>query len=140
MRNEKEIFAYLLSLCTSPGYIHAIAYFCFRDNTISVDGSDEQNVEDRFNRLIRNEISTLLGLMMKEEIHYKLPSLDVLQSYIDKTELLLKELHQLMAPSLQDTSNKKMLREAIFYGPESAYQFQYRDIATIKYNSDNSMD
>ena len=33
-RDEFEIFSQLEDLCTSPGYIHAIAYFCFRDNKV----------------------------------------------------------------------------------------------------------
>jgi len=34
MRPEQEIFDELAKVCSSPGYIHAIAYLCFRDNMI----------------------------------------------------------------------------------------------------------
>ena len=33
-RDENEVFAELGDLCTSPGFIHVIAYFCARDNFI----------------------------------------------------------------------------------------------------------
>lgn len=34
VRDESEIFSELEALCSSPGYVHAIVYLCFRDNTI----------------------------------------------------------------------------------------------------------
>ena len=33
-RTEQEIFADLGVLCIQPGFIHALAYLCFRDNMI----------------------------------------------------------------------------------------------------------
>lgn len=33
-RAESELFEELQKLCFSPGYIHAIAYFCWRDNLV----------------------------------------------------------------------------------------------------------
>ncbi len=32
MRSEQTIFDDLAKLCSLPGYVHAIAYLCFRDN------------------------------------------------------------------------------------------------------------
>ena len=34
MRSEREVFADLAALCTSPGYVHALAFLAFRDNYI----------------------------------------------------------------------------------------------------------
>lgn len=45
-RPEPEIFADLAALCVSPGFIHAIAYFCWRDNLILFSG--KQVVEKDF--------------------------------------------------------------------------------------------
>ena len=58
-RPEQDIFNDLASLCVSPGYIHAIASFCFRDHVVGF--SDELRAEDyaklfSFERLIRTEI------------------------------------------------------------------------------------
>ena len=34
MRSEQVIFDEMAALCASPGYAHAIAYLCSRDNMI----------------------------------------------------------------------------------------------------------
>jgi Nuclease-related domain len=152
-RNEPEIFADLEKLCTSPGYVHAIAYFCFRDNTTSY--ADTISPEDLLQqlsheRLVRTEISTLIGLMLKQEIDFSIPEPEIFQEYIDNTETLLKEIHDsMMAPVIEniienrDSKERKSplssglaLREAIFYGGESAYYFQYRDFSVKKYAHD----
>ena len=44
IRAEQEIFDELVGLCASPGYAHAVAYFCFRDNMIQYSG--EMKAED----------------------------------------------------------------------------------------------
>jgi hypothetical protein len=64
-RPEQDIFDDLALLCVSGGYIHAIASFCFRDHVVGF--GDELRGEDyaklfSFDRLIRTEISTLIGL------------------------------------------------------------------------------
>ena len=68
MRSEKDIFNDLAALCASPGYVHAIAYFCYRDHVVGF--GDELKAEDysklfSMDRLIRTEISTLIGLMLR---------------------------------------------------------------------------
>ena len=73
-----------------------------------------------------------------------------MQRYIDKTRFLLEEIHQSMIPidyifdpsKVEDQNfnpfrDGLVLREAIFYGGESAYDFQYRDLSKIKYEKDN---
>ena len=152
VREESEIFSELEELCKSDGYIHAIAYFCFRDNTVRY--GDSVTSEDLMElvspeRLIRTEISTLIGLMHKSNINFKTPSPEVLQSYIDRTQSLLHEIHQsMMMPIFQGASiedfiennpfeNGAVLREPIFYSGESAYSFQYRDFSIEKYQKDN---
>ncbi len=153
-RKESDVFKELEDLCHSPGYIHAIAYFCFRDNTIRY--ADEVKPEDvlqqfSMERLVRTEISTVIGLACKKDIDETLPSPDLMQDYISRTDSLLQELHQSMMPPLQDIfdpsrigddnynpfTSGAVLRESIFYGGESAYQFQYRDLSEHKYIKDN---
>ncbi|MDR8765129.1 hypothetical protein FEP85_02547 [Burkholderia multivorans] len=101
-------------------------------------------------RLIRTEISTLIGLMVKAEIDWKVPSPEILQEYIDTSEKLLEELHHgmssavfaglteeaLTAGSFNPFTSGEALREPIFYGGESAYDFQYLDLAARKYAAD----
>ena len=101
--------------------------------------------------LIRTEASTLIGLMLKHEIDYILPTLPTLEKYVQTTETLLEEIHHAMsAPFWEGLGPAKIaeknfnpftagaaLREPIFYGGESAYSFQYRDFSSTKYASDD---
>lgn len=153
-RAEQEIFGELAELCSSPGYAHAIAYLCFRDNMIRYSGEmkakDMQHLFSK-SRLIRTETSTLIGLMLKNPIDYTLPTSKVLEKYIEATEALLEEIHHAMSASFwQDIDPTKVdeagfnpfmsgaaLREPIFYGGESAYSFQYRDFSPTKYANDD---
>jgi hypothetical protein len=154
IRAEQEIFDELAGLCALPGYAHAVAYICFRDNMIRYSG--EMKAEDMQHlfsksRLIRTETSTLIGLMLKNPIDYTLPPPPVLEKYIEATEALLEEIHHAMSASFwQNIDPTKIaeagfnpftsgaaLREPIFYGGESAYSFQYRDFAPAKYANDD---
>lgn len=152
-RSEQDIFDELAGLCISPGYVHAAAYLCFRDNMIAY--SDELKPEDmqRFfsrERLIRTETSTLIGLMLRGEVDTTLPDSKTLQHYITRTESLLAEMHDAMTQETwskftrEDLARKDFnpftegatLREPIFYGSDSAYPFQYRDFSFTKYGND----
>lgn len=154
MRSEQVVFDELAKLCSSPGYIHAIAYLCFRDNMIRYSGEMKpEDMRHMFskNRLIRTETSTLIGLLLKSDIDLGIPAPNVLQQYIDKTEALLEEIHGLMSAAFWGSLDPKkiadkdfnpftsgaVLREPIFYGGESAYSFQYRDLSSKKYARDN---
>jgi hypothetical protein len=80
-----------------------------------------------------------------------MPARDVMQHYITRTDQLLAELHEVMSlEAFQVQGLKKMLeeggspfqqgqayREPIFYGGESAYSFQYLDLAGRKYEADD---
>ena len=153
-RPEQVVFEDLANICSSPGYIHAIAFLCFRDNMIRY--SSELKPEDMRHmfskdRLIRTETSTLIGLLIKNQIECEIPIPSVLQQYIDETETLLKEIHQTMSVGFWDAldvtkggdknsnpfNSGAVLREPIFYGGESAYSFQYRDLSPKKYARDN---
>ncbi|MGB2926611.1 MAG: SEC-C metal-binding domain-containing protein [Limnothrix sp.] len=148
IRKESDIFAELAEVCTSQGYVHAIAYLCFRDNTIKyADTMNSNDLLQQFykNRLIRTEISTLIGLACKKSLDISLPSSKVLEKYVKKTDSSLQEIHQSMMPPIADIFNQdtnpfqsgSVLRESIFYAGESAYHFQYRDLSKIKYQKDN---
>ena len=155
MRTEQQIFDELAELCSSPGYVHAIAHLCFRDNIIQYSG--EMKPEDlsrmsSMERLSRTEISTLIGLMVKAPIDESMPDMQAMQDYVEKTDRLMLELHKAMsAASFKIEDWKKIaeegsdpfqtaeaFREPIFYAGESAYNFQYRDLAPLKYQADNA--
>lgn len=153
MRTEQEVFEDLAAICCQPGYVHAIARFCFRDNVILHAGDMKKaDVRKMFSpsRLIRTEINTLLGLMIKAEIDWTLPAPKTLQEYMDATEKLLEELHHCLSGEFWSDLTKEaaesgfnpfergeVLREPIFYSGEAAYIFQYLDLATRKYEADS---
>ncbi|MEV9526343.1 SEC-C metal-binding domain-containing protein [Aliarcobacter butzleri] len=153
-KQEQDIFDELAQLCISSGYIHAIAFLCFSNNIVMFeDEPTAYNLAKIYSneRLIRTEISTLVGLMLKKEVDYTIPKPIILQKYIEDTYRLLKELHQaIIAPSedifIDILKNNKdenpftkgeILKEAIFYSAESAYDFQYLDLFVKKYKNDN---
>lgn len=153
MRSEQAVFDDLASLCASPGYIHAVAAICFRDNMIAwTDKLTTEDTAHQFSasRLIRTEIATLTGLMMRRHIDLTFPEADILSAFVQRTEALLHELHHVLIRPLKDVITSPLgkkppvdtlvrgdvLREPIFYSAESAYQFQYRDLVPRKYRSD----
>nr|WP_292097881.1 NERD domain-containing protein [Brevundimonas sp.] len=153
-RPENEVFADLAELCRSPGFVHVIAWFDFRDNLIRYgDQLDAEAMESQHapDRLLRTEIATLIGLMVQSPVDGALPSPERFQGFIDRTQALLEELHKAMSAPWRDgfkvldgiaTMETPLwtgagLREPIFYSGESAYGFQYRALAIKKYAADN---
>lgn len=152
-RTEQEVFADLAGICCQPGYVHAIAHICFRENVILHAGDiKEADMRKMFSpsRLIRTEINTLLGLMIKADIDWILPAPRTLQEYMDATEKLLEELHhclsgefwsglttEAMEGGFNPFERGDVWREPIFYSGEAAYIFQYLDLATRKYAADS---
>lgn len=144
-RTEAVIFSELSKLCISPGYLYAIAYFCLRDNTIGYnDKLNLENVKKQYgwNRLIRTEISTLIGLACKGNLNIGIQSSEIICHYIEKTEELLQEIHNAVYQNadsiftLAKIPNQRF-REAIFYSGDSAYSFQYKNLSLLKYIKDN---
>lgn len=153
-RSETELFAELAVLVRSPGYVHAIAHISMRDVMVTYarHGMKASDLEKLFSpkHLIRTEINTLLGLLARGPIDASVPSLVDLRDYIDRTDRLLQEFHDAMSAqgfagmfianqpgnSNTDVWRGDALREPIFYGGESAYSFQYRDLAVEKYAMD----
>ncbi len=153
IRSEQEIFADIAALCRSPGFAHAIAWICFNDNVIPIVNDLTSKDLIRFysdSRLIRTEISTLIGLLVQGDFDLTLPDPDIMQAYIDRARKLLEELHSVLASGIQIDPEQlsdpqynpivsgKALREAIFYSSESAYTFQYRDLAPDRYQEDDN--
>src|SRR3569832_2389562 len=104
-RTEPEIFDDLGTLCASQGFVHALAFLCFRDNYVlyrdTVTAEDFSHLSS-FVALIRSELSTLLGLLVRQPISYELPSADVISTYVVRAETLLEELHASMSVPLSD--------------------------------------
>ena len=153
MRSEQTIFDELAVLCVSPGFLHAIAYLCWRDVVVRLGKelvADDLSQTPTPSGLIRTEVTTLIGLMMRAPIDFALPEQHILSRYVERSEQLLAELHEAMlrpavgvlrtqsnaTAGTNPFSSGQILREAIFYGAESAYPFQYCDLAPRKYQAD----
>jgi hypothetical protein len=154
-RNEAEVLADLATLTTSPGYAHAIAEICQRDNVVyygeEIKPSDMDSMFG-YGRLIRTEITTLIGLMVRKPLDLTLPPTDAIKAYVVRTDALMEELHHALAQPMHAAMQAKIaagqkeddiwrgevMREPIFYGGESAYSFQYRDLLLEKYGADDA--
>lgn len=153
-RAEAQILEELAALATSPGFAHAVAQLCYRDNVIHIQGELKPEDMDRLfskERLIRTELTTLIGLMAKKPLDLAPQEPEVIRSYVKRTDALMEELHNAMsypmfAEMLEAAKSGGLppnpwhgpgMREPIFYGTESAYTFQYRDLAPEKYGADD---
>lgn len=153
-RNESEVFADLVTLTAQPGYVYAIAQICHRDTLVTYRNEyTADDLSDLYDpeRLIRTEINTLLGLMMRQPLDLTLPEPSQIKAYVARSDELMAELHDAMSGSMFDTLignaasgadhenvwKGAMMREPIFYGSESAYSFQYRDFFLEKHSCDD---
>lgn len=153
-REESQILEDLAALAASPGYIHAIAYICHRDNIILVKGNLQPSDMNRLfsrERLIRTEITTLIGLMVKAPLDLSQQPMNMIEGYVERTDALMQELHDAMSFPMFAAMFEAIkagteplspwhgpgMREPIFYGTESAYAFQYRDLVPEKYGADD---
>lgn len=154
-RDELQIFDDLAALAASPGYVHAVALMCLRDNIIyfkdKLKPSDMEHLFSR-ERLTRTELTTLIGLMVKNPLDLSLQPDNVVGEYVQRTDVLMKELHDAISYPMFETMFESVkagtkppnpwqgpgMREPIFYGTESAYVFQYRDFVPEKYGADDA--
>ena len=158
-RTEEAVFADLERLCRRPGFVHAIAHMCMSDNMIGYVG--EATAEDMLklydpSRLARNEMNALIGLAVRAKIDFNPVDRDELGAYVDEARRLLEEIHNAISAPLRESmrgifggepdaashlvgvGSGAAMRETIFYGGESAYAFQYRDFAQLRYGADDA--
>jgi hypothetical protein len=153
-REEAVVFEELKALCHAPGYIHAIARICVRDNMIAHEG--QVKPEDMLKlykpeKLLRNEVNACLGLWLQGPRDFEPIDKATAEGYIERTRRLLEEIHDAMIAPIgasmramfkggvideSPIGGGESMREAIFYGGESAYPFQYRDFAPARYKAD----
>jgi hypothetical protein len=153
MQSETEIFSELEELCGSAGYIHLYADLVFRNSFVRfAEGIKGEDFHESFGRdhLIRTELTTLLGMILKQTIDFTIPAADRMAELGTRTLTLLEELHTSLAGPMRPTTDTAtaddfmkidftrgaVLREPIFYTGESAYASQYRDFALRKYRAD----
>ncbi|MBK3733783.1 preprotein translocase [Azospirillum brasilense] len=160
-RVEQDIFNELAELCAAPGFVHVLSWMSLRDNYVTYIGtmdSDALAASYAPGRTVRTEFLTLLGLLICQPIDLSEPTPAEIQALLDRTNALLKELHARLGRPMQESiietakatqgavsdrppspfTRADVLREPIFYGGESAYNFQYRDMALERYAADEA--
>ncbi len=153
LRPEAEILKELEHVCESPGYIHVYAALVVQNTFVrfaeQIKGEDFHESFGK-DHLIRTELATLLGLMMKHEIDFTALTQQQMSQLGTRSLRLLEELHVSLSAPMRvphdaasvknfanlDFTRGAMLREPIFYTGESAYASQYRDFAPLKYAAD----
>ena len=88
MRSEQHVFDDLAALAAAPGFVYAIAAICLRDHTVFY--KDELQPEDMApffsqNRLNRNEVMTLIGLLMRTPIDFTVPTFEAFQNHMHRS-------------------------------------------------------
>jgi SEC-C motif len=153
-RSEGEVFDNLERLCTTDGFVHALGYLAITNNTfryatqVTAKAFEHQHEPGH---LIRSELDLLFGLLTKRQLNFTCPDPAKMQLLLDEAKNLLSELHQSMIepgvhalgahlanpnPEHDVLSSGVFLREAMFYGGESAQDFQYLDLSCLKFGND----
>jgi hypothetical protein len=106
IRSEAEVVVDLVALTGSPGYAHAVAAMCVRDNLViyrsalTVSDMEKLHVPTR---LLRTELLVLLGLMCQSERDLTEPSAQEVARYITQSDELLLELHHAMTTPMRES-------------------------------------
>ena len=152
---KQDVFDQLAVLAATQGFAHVIAFLCIRDNFITF--REEMRADDMDHlyspsRLIRTEMFTLIGLLMRSDPDFGLPAPANLATMVQRVDALFEELHQSVSRPWVDAVRKDLLggepakpwqmgeamREPIFYGGEGAFSFQTCDFAAQKYAADDA--
>ena len=154
-RTEQEIFEELEQLASEEGFIDVLSFLCWKDTFVHGNNGtiDEEAFANNFDRskLCRTELATLYGLMCKTGISGSCLTFSETVEYAQQVYAIFEELHWSFynAEGIERTSQKlesfknltsdaSFMREAIFYGGESVFKHQYRDLVKIRYKKDNS--
>jgi len=154
IRDSKDIVKELKELVRSDGYIYTLCLIIMDDFHFEVEKMHEVNYWDRLNK---NEVSLLLGLLIKDPIslaHPKSP-FDLIDLK-KRTYSLLEELHKSTNKPMiekfkhiinnQENATKSSKKdffggensfiEPIFYSGDGIYDFQYLEYLEKKYKYD----
>lgn len=153
-QNEDDVFYNLEKLCAKEGYIYALSYLQARHGfwAIPIDLNNNENInilDDTFT-ITSNEFQLLHGLIVKNKISYNSPKNADMDEYIKSTYILLKELHTAINDAIiknllnnHNNSSYKTLfdngsniREPVFYGGDSAFDFQFKEFSGNLYKND----
>ena len=83
-RSETDVFQALRDLCAEPGFVHALAYISWTDNTLVMPESlDAEALKPTYSRerLLRTEAAVLLGLLVQQPMNLDPIDIATLESY-----------------------------------------------------------
>jgi hypothetical protein len=154
----KDIVDRIEALSREPGFIYTLALILMRDLFLDPREAADINWHEH---LSFQEITFLVGLFIKRDIDFTIPSESESAARFERVYELFLELHQIHGerfrgmltsalankPSSPHDSGAQyraffgagdMMTEPIFYGGSGAYDFQYLELAVKKYNNDSS--
>ncbi|MDQ2178322.1 SEC-C metal-binding domain-containing protein [Marinifilum sp. D714] len=156
IRDSKEIIKDLKKLVRSEGYIYTLCLIIMDDFHFEIEKLHEVNYWERLNK---NEVSLILGLLIQENILLVQPKspLDLIDLK-NRTYSLMEELHHSTnkpmiekfkhifenQDSVEKTSKKDFwggensFIEPIFYAGDGIYDFQYLEYLEKKYKYDET--
>lgn len=149
VRSEDAIVLDLHSLAAEDGYIHTISVLLHED--LYWDSATDPTKLNPRDYLSVDELAYLIGLLFAKGPSVTDPDPSAIQDQFDRTRVLMMELHAAfehpMIEILQSAirgkpSNSdpfrlgKVLREPMFYGAASGYDFQMAAMATERYKYD----
>jgi len=154
-RKRTEIVNDICNLVKESGYIYSLCMILIEDHHIITEELNSVNFRERLNK---NEISLLIGFLIKDKIDFTPPEEHrTLLRLKAKTYKLFYELHwalsepftqkmkstidadfsQIQVPSLREMySGDDAFTEPIFYANDGAYDFQFLDFLKTKYKYD----
>ena len=131
-RKSSEIILDLERLCQEQGFIYTFSFIAFTALWSTVDTMGEVDWTQRPNH---QELSFLLGLMVKNQLSLALPESE--KHFYDQNNRahdLLEELQS--AYSTAGLDKGLAMVEPIFYGGEGAVHFQFLEMAEERYEND----
>ena len=154
-RGEDAIISDLERLSHEDGFIYTLCYMVLCSLFVSPHKLAKGDWHDRLNI---QELSLLLGLMVRDPINIVYPQSETTVHHQASTASdLLEELHQAQMyfpfrdgdQNAQDSGARgsrnfddwmrsgRGMVEPIFYGDDGAYDFQYLEMAEKRYSNDN---
>ena len=151
---KRTIIEKIENLTKERGFIYTLTLILFKDLFIDLDNPEDMNWETRLNY---QELSFLIGLMVKNAFSIDLIDEPVAKDQAIRTYALFKDLHNAFlepakehfskTPEIRSPENKEdnmesflgsgnMMAESIFYGDSGACDFQFLEFSAKRYLKD----
>ena len=149
VRSQDEIVLDLHSLAAEDGYIHTISFLLHTD--LYWDSATDPTKVNPLEHLSIDELAYLIGLLFAKRPTFTEADPSAFQDQLDRSRGLMMELHTAFEKPIRESiesaliaeppdsnpfGHGKVLREPMFYGAASGYDFQMATMATEKYKYD----